>query len=88
MLEGIKNQTPLRAPIEDNIYEMSKKEKAEKGIKSLPGSLNEALYIMKKSEVVKLALGEHIFNEFMSSKTQEWNEYRTDVSGWEIKKYL
>ncbi len=88
MLEGIKNQTPLRAPIEDNIYDMSKKEKAEKGIKSLPGSLNEALYIMKKSEVVKLALGEHIFNEFMSSKTQEWNEYRTDVSGWEIKKYL
>ncbi len=88
MLEGIKNQTPLRAPIEDNIYEMSKKEKAEKGIKSLPGSLNEALYIMKKSEVVKLALGEHILNEFLSSKTQEWNEYRTDVSGWEIKKYL
>lgn len=88
MLEGIKNKNPLRAPIEDNIYEMSKREKAEKGIKSLPGSLNEALHIMKKSEVVKLALGEHIFNEFMSSKIQEWDEYRTDVSNWEIKRYL
>ena len=88
MSEGIKNQNPLKEPIEDNIYEMSKRERAERGIESLPGSLNEALYNMKKSSVVKKALGEHIFNEFMSSKTKEWDEYRTDISDWEIKKYF
>ncbi len=88
MSEGIKNQNPLKEPIEDNIYEMSKRERAERGIESLPGSLNEALFNMKKSAVVKKALGEHIFNEFMTSKTKEWDEYRTDISDWEIKKYF
>lgn len=87
-LEGIKNKTLPPKQIEDNIYDMSAKERKDAGIEALPGSLNEALYAMKKSELVKKALGEHIFNEFMNSKLKEWNDYRTDVSKWEVDRYL
>ena len=43
---------------------------------------------MKKNDLVKRALGEHIYNEFVSSKEKEWDDYRTKVSEWEIKNYL
>ena len=87
-LEGIKNKTLPPKQMSDNIYEMSERERKNAGIESLPGSLNEAVYALKKSELVKKALGERIFNEFISSKEKEWDEYRTMVSDWEIKKYL
>lgn len=87
-IEGIKNKTVPAAPIEENIYDMSSKERKDAGIVALPGSLNEALYAMKKSELVKKALGEHIFNEFMNSKLKEWDDYRTNVSQWEVDRYL
>ena len=54
----------------------------------MPGSLNEALALMKKSKIVRQALGEHIFNEFVMAKEIEWDRYRTDVSPWETKEYL
>jgi len=87
-IEGIKNKTNPPAPREENIYDMSDSERNAKGIKSLPGSLNEALYAMRDSELVKKALGEHIFNEFLSSKLREWDNYRIQVSEWEIEKYI
>ncbi len=88
MLDGIKNKTNPPKQTEENIYEMSAKERKEKGIASLPGALNEAIYLMKKNDLVKRALGEHIYNEFVSSKEKEWDDYRTKVSEWEIKNYL
>ena len=72
----------------ENIYEMSEAQKKEKGITALPGSLNEALYLMKKSELVKKALGEHIFSEFLSSKEKEWDNYRIRVTDWELRHYM
>ncbi len=87
-LEGIKNKIEPTEPTEENIYEMSAKEKKQKGIRELPGSLNEALYIMKDSELVKKALGDHIFNEFLSSKEKEWDNYRICVTDWELEQYL
>ena len=87
-MEGVKNQTKPPLQTEENIYEMSAKERKRNHIDSLPGSLNEALALMKKSKIVKKALGEHIFNEFLTAKEIEWDRYRTDVSPWEIKEYL
>ena len=88
MIEGIKNKTNPPKQTEENIYEMNAKERAAKGIASLPGALNEAIYLMKKNDLVKKALGEHIYNEFVSSKEKEWDDYRTKVSRWEIENYL
>ena len=67
---------------------MTKEERKAKGILSLPGTLAEALYELKKNPLIKKALGEHIYNEFVSSKEKEWDEYRTQVTCWEIENYL
>ncbi len=87
-IEGIKNNMTPPAQREENIYEMTEKEMKDKGITALPGSLNEALYNMKNSALVKKALGEHIFNEFLTAKTKEWDAYRLQVTEWELERYI
>lgn len=87
-LDGIKNQIDPPALVDTNIYQLTEKERKKMKVDSLPGSLNEALELMEKSQVAKDALGEHIFNEFISAKKHEWDEYRIAVSPWEIDKYM
>jgi glutamine synthetase len=67
---------------------MSEKEKNEMGIMTLPGNLYAALLEVENSELVKDALGEHIFNKFVENKKIEWDMYRTHVSQYEIEKYM
>jgi glutamine synthetase len=67
---------------------MSEEEKAKEGIKSLPGSLIEAIALSEQSELVREALGDHIFKNFITSKKVEWDRYRINVSEWELQKYL
>jgi len=67
---------------------MSKKDRNARGINTLPDNLYEALLEVEKSELVKEALGEHIFNKFIENKKIEWDMYRTHVSKYEIEKYL
>ena len=87
-LEGIKNNAQPPKQTEENIYHMTSEERKAKGILSLPGTLAEALYELKKNPLIKKALGEHIFNEFVTAKDKEWDEYRTQVTSWEIENYL
>lgn len=87
-LDGVRNKIDPPAPVESNIYQLTSKERKKQRIDNLPGSLAEALELMDKSLVVRAALGEHIFNEFMTSKKKEWDSFRTYVSQWEIDKYL
>jgi glutamine synthetase len=87
-LKGVDNEYELPEPIEDDIYEMSGKEKNERGIITLPGNLYEAILEVEKSELVKEALGEHIFNKYVENKKIEWDMYRTHVSQYEIDKYM
>ena len=87
-LDGVRNKIDPPAPVESNIYKLTTKERKKQRIDSLPGSLAEALELFDKSLVSKAALGEHIFNEFLSAKTKEWDAFRTYVSQWEIDKYL
>ena len=87
-LDGVRNKIDPPAPVESNIYTLSTKERRKQRIDSLPGSLAEALEQLDKSLVARAALGEHIFNEFMSSKRKEWDSFRTYVSKWELDRYL
>ncbi len=87
-LKGIEAQYPLPDPIEEDIYSMSNKEKKACGIKTLPGNLYEAIMEVEKSELVREALGEHVFNKFVENKKIEWDLYRTHISQYEIDKYL
>ena len=67
---------------------MTSAEKAERGIESLPGSLYAAIGIAENSEPLRMALGEHVFTKFIENKKIEWDQYRTQVTGYEIRRYL
>ena len=87
-LEGIHHKYECRPPSEENVYEMTEQERVSKGIETLPASLWQAIHLAEESELVRNALGEHAFRAFIESKKIEWNEYRAQVTQWELKKYL
>ena len=87
-LEGIEKGLEPPAPVEENVYEMSVEERQKRGISTLPASLLEAILLTEKSEVVRKALGEHVFEAFIQNKKIEWENYRAQVTEYELKKYL
>ncbi len=87
-LKGIKENYELPDPVEEDIFEMSPEAREKAGIESLPGSLGQAIECTKDSEVVRHALGDHIFDKFIHNKMIEWDRYRTHVSQWELDTYL
>jgi glutamine synthetase len=86
-LKGIEENLEVVKPVEKNIYELSEKEREKYGIKQLPESLGHSISLMEESSLLKDVLGEHIFKNFLHVKKQEWENYRTQVTEWEIKKY-
>jgi glutamine synthetase len=87
-LDGIENKIQPPAPTDKNIFEMTEEERTKEGIEALPGSLEEAIKEMSKSELVRQVLGDHIFYKYIEAKNKEWDEYRTKISKWEIDQYL
>ncbi|WP_270279819.1 type I glutamate--ammonia ligase [Vagococcus bubulae] len=87
-LDGIKRKiTPPKA-VDRNIYVMTEEERKEAHITDLPSTLHNAVKAMKDDEMVKEALGNHIFNNFIEAKRMEWDAYRQSVSEWEREQYL
>jgi glutamine synthetase len=87
-LDGIEKGLEPPPPVEENVYEMTEEERKHRGIKTLPASLWEAVQLTEQSDVVKKALGDHVFDAFIENKKIEWDQYRTQVTDYEIKKYL
>ena len=87
-LKGMEQKYALPEPVEEDIFEMNEEEREKHNIPSLPGSLFEAVEILEKSTLVREALGEHIFKNFIANKKIEWNNYRIQVTEYELKKYL
>jgi len=87
-MKGMEKGYTLPDPIEEDIFEMTPAEREANGIDSLPGSLGEAVAITEQSDLVREALGDHIFGKFIANKKMEWDQYRTHVSNYEIDKYL
>ncbi len=89
-LDGIKESKDVKHfdPIYDDLYRMDDKGREDLGVDSLPADLNEAIKSFKKDQIILDAMGEHISNKLCEAKTQEWNEYRRQVSDWEIKRYI
>ena len=81
-------QMQLGEPTSDDVWELTDAERQAMGIQPLPESLDEALKIMEKSDFVASVLGEHAFEYFLRNKHQEWDEYRKQVTPFELKKYL
>jgi glutamine synthetase len=87
-LEGIEKGYEAPEPVEENVYEMTDKERERRGIGTLPPDLLEAINLTENSDVVRRALGEHVFDAFIRNKKIEWDQYRTQVTEYEIKRYL
>ncbi|MFC1979626.1 glutamine synthetase family protein [Chloroflexota bacterium] len=87
-LEGIEKEYEIPDPVENNVYEMTEEERQKRGIGILPANLLEAIHVTEKSELVRKALGDHVFNAFIENKKIEWNQYRIQVSEYELKRYL
>ncbi|MEQ2526578.1 type I glutamate--ammonia ligase [Bacillaceae bacterium CLA-AA-H227] len=87
-LDGIKNKLTPPAPVDRNIYVMTREERIEEGIIDLPATLAQALDQLKSDEVMTSALGEHILEHFVEAKEIEWDMFRTQVHPWEREQYM
>ena len=87
-LRGIEEKLECPAPREIDLFDLTQAQRDEMGITSLPGSLNQAIDVCEQSELVREALGEHAFREFIANKRAEWDRYRVYITDYEINEYL
>lgn len=87
-LEGIEKGYELQEPYEGNIYELSEAERIKQGIKILPEDLYEAIKEAEGSELLRRALGDHVFEKLIENKKVEWARFKAQVTSYEIEQYL
>ena len=87
-LDGIEKGMTPPDEITENIFAMDAPTREKKGIKSLPGTLFEAVECLRADPVICGCLGEHVLSQYVEGKLKEWDAYRTHVSRWEIDRYL
>lgn len=87
-LKGIEEKYELPEPMEKNLYHLTDAERKSLGIESLPASLGEALLVTEESELVRETMGNHAFERFLWVKKQEWDDFRIQVTEYELSKYL
>ncbi len=87
-LEGIEKGYTAPDPVEQNVVRMSDQERAQRGIGTLPGNLSEAIALAEKSDLVRGALGEYVFTTFIENKKREWGDYSSQVTDYELERYL
>ena len=87
-LDGIERKLEVSERIDYNIFEMSESERLDKNIETLPDNLYDAVLELKKDKVICDVLGPHILDKYVQAKLKEWDDYRTQVSEWEIEEYL
>ncbi|HEX2031310.1 MAG TPA: glutamine synthetase family protein [Actinomycetota bacterium] len=85
-LDGIARELEPPAEATDNLQAMSEEERRAMGIRSLPDNLHDAVALMERSDLVAEALGEHVFEWFIRNKREEWAEYRSYVTPWEVER--
>ncbi|HPT78683.1 MAG TPA: type I glutamate--ammonia ligase [Candidatus Atribacteria bacterium] len=87
-LDGIRNKIEPPPPVNRNIYSMTDEERLEGAVPALPNNLYSALKELEGNRLIREALGEHLFEKYYEAKMIEWDEYRVQVTRWELEKYL
>ncbi len=87
-LDGVKRRLDCGEPVDRNIFEMSQRDKKRLKITQLPDSLNHALGFFEKNKVIRDALGDHVFQQFLLNKRAEWADYIREIHPWEHDRYL
>jgi glutamine synthetase len=87
-LDGVERKLTPPDPVEENLYHFDAAKLESRHIRQLPGTLREALDELCADNVIASALGEHLFERFIEAKSDEWDAYRTQVTSWEVERYL
>ena len=87
-LDGISKKMVPAAAVSDDVYGWTEAERIERGVGTLPGTLSGALDALAEDKVIQEALGDHIYEVYNRAKRTEWDEYRIQVSNWELERYL
>ena len=87
-LKGIELEYPIPTPVEGNVFVMTAEERSARDIRTLPGSLGEALSLAEDSLLLRETLGDQTFSSFIKNKNIEWDQYRATVTDYEITRYL
>jgi glutamine synthetase len=87
-LDGIQRDLLPPPPVEENVYEFDSMQLRSHDIASLPGTLEEALQELERDSVIAEAMGEHTFRRYLEAKRREWDDYRIQVTPWELNRYL
>lgn len=87
-LDGMEKEMECPLPQEENVYEMSEKERARRGIGQLPSDLHEATVLAENSDLMKKALGESLLEKLLRNKRKEWEDYRAQITSFELNRYL
>ena len=87
-LDGIENKIDPGPAVDCNLYDLTAEEIKALHLATLPGSLEEALKAFQQDDLMREAVGPHIWSQFQTAKYQEWDEYRTQVHKWELEHYL
>lgn len=87
-LDGIERDLPLIGPVNENLFEKTAEERLALGVQNLPDNLKEAVDLLKEDQLIVEALGPHIFEKFVELKSKEWDDFRSAVTEWEIKRYI
>ena len=87
-LEGIEQGYDLPDPMESNLYHLTAEQRRERGVVSLPETLGEATDELAASDLARRALGPHIFDRYVELKRKEWDDYRVQLTEWELDRYL
>ena len=87
-LDGIERGLVPPEEVTENIFSMDARTRADNGIDNLPGTLFEALELMKRDPLMADTLGPHAYEIFLAGKYHEWDTYRTQVTEWEIEQYM
>ena len=87
-IDGIQNELPLPEPVEENLYHFTEEDLRRRNVATLPATLGEAITELEQDDVVRDALGEHVFERLLEARKQEWDAFRKHVSAWEIERYL
>jgi glutamine synthetase len=87
-LKGIEKGYTCPEPLEENVFEMDEEARKERSIEQLPGSLQQAIDLAEKSDLLRECLGEHLFESLLVNKKIEWTNFRRHVTDYELKRYL
>jgi len=87
-LDGIEHKMQAPEPQEQNVFEFDETKLEEENIATLPGNLEEAMWELRNDTVIQEALGDHVYRWFMRAKKAEWDEFRLQVTPWELERYL